>query len=198
VHPDPDPKAGEHSLTNQALLWPTPAARDYRSPNANPYSDRGGESKGEQLPNFVEHLWSTPRSSDGAKGSPNQAFSGGGIPLAAQTVNWPTPTNTDAKASRRHGYMIEGNPGTTLHDAIDCFHSSRQDQETETLGPPSSNERRSLNPRFVEWLMGWPPGWTSFECSATASFHYRQRMRSALLSLPLPVEDAPAQLSLLG
>lgn len=34
-------------------LYPTPAARDYRSPNAKPYADRGGGKKGEQLPNFV-------------------------------------------------------------------------------------------------------------------------------------------------
>lgn len=30
---------------------------------------------------------------------------------------WPTTTSTDAKSSRRHGYMIEGNSGTTLLDA---------------------------------------------------------------------------------
>jgi len=31
----------------------TPAARDYRSPNAKPYSERGGGKKGEQLPNAI-------------------------------------------------------------------------------------------------------------------------------------------------
>lgn len=30
---------------------------------------------------------------------------------------WPTATSTDAKSSARHGYMIEGNAGTTLLDA---------------------------------------------------------------------------------
>lgn len=34
-------------------LYPTPAARDYRSPNAKPYAERGGGKKGEQLQNFV-------------------------------------------------------------------------------------------------------------------------------------------------
>ena len=34
-------------------LHPTPASRDYRSPNAKPYADRGGGKKGEQLQNFV-------------------------------------------------------------------------------------------------------------------------------------------------
>jgi hypothetical protein len=45
-------KAGTRNL-NDEVLYPTPAHRDYRSPNAKPYSDRGGNTKGEQLPNFV-------------------------------------------------------------------------------------------------------------------------------------------------
>ncbi len=34
-------------------MFPTPASRDYRSPNAKPYSERGGGKKGEQLPNAI-------------------------------------------------------------------------------------------------------------------------------------------------
>jgi hypothetical protein len=34
-------------------IWPTPAARDFRHPNRLPYSERGGGTKGEQLPNAV-------------------------------------------------------------------------------------------------------------------------------------------------
>lgn len=33
--------------------WPTPANRDWRSPNRLPYSERGGGKKGEQLPNAI-------------------------------------------------------------------------------------------------------------------------------------------------
>ncbi|OAP40371.1 hypothetical protein AU381_00135 [Sinorhizobium glycinis] len=74
---------------------------------------------------------------------------------------------------------------------------------TETGGEPSSKERRSLNPLFVEWLMGWPPGWTllawtDFACSATELSRFKQRMRSALLQLGLPREAPPAQLALFG
>jgi hypothetical protein len=41
------------SLVVAAHMWPTPAERDYRHPNAKPYSERGGGKKGEQLPNAV-------------------------------------------------------------------------------------------------------------------------------------------------
>lgn len=57
--------------------------------------------------------------------------------------------------------------------------------------------RKQLNPLFVGDLMGWPPGLTSFACSATASLIWRERMRSALWRLSLP-EGPPAQLSLFG
>lgn len=40
-------------MINTPEKWPTPTSRDYRSPNAKPYADRGGGKKGEQLPNFV-------------------------------------------------------------------------------------------------------------------------------------------------
>jgi DNA (cytosine-5)-methyltransferase 1 len=59
------------------------------------------------------------------------------------------------------------------------------------VGGNVSPARRSLNPLFVEWLMGWPPGWTlgvwtDFACSETALCLWRQRMRSALSAMPLP------------
>ena len=47
------PRESRNYLPTIAKLYPTPASRDYRSPNAKPYADRGGGKKGEQLPNFV-------------------------------------------------------------------------------------------------------------------------------------------------
>jgi hypothetical protein len=56
-------KAREGGTLIEALsarAFPTPAARDYRSPNAKPYSERGGGKKGEQLPNFIGGLLNPP------------------------------------------------------------------------------------------------------------------------------------------
>ena len=36
---------------------------------------------------------------------------------ASASTSWPSPVREDAKSSARHGYMITGNPGTTLLDA---------------------------------------------------------------------------------
>ncbi len=60
-------------LYDMARNWPTPASRDYRSPNAESYEDRGGGTKGEQLQNFVEHRFSSlqaPPIPDGLPSSP--------------------------------------------------------------------------------------------------------------------------------
>lgn len=44
------------TLLGAAMDYPTPASRDYRSPNRKSYRERGGGSKGEQLPNFIAGL----------------------------------------------------------------------------------------------------------------------------------------------
>jgi len=40
-----------------------------------------------------------------------------------------------------------------------------------------------LNPLFVEWLMGWPIGWTDFAPLETASSRYKQLLRTELSRL---------------
>jgi hypothetical protein len=58
--------------------------------------------------------------------------------------------------------------------------------------------RRQLNARFVEWLMSWPPGLTSFECSETALRTHKALWRSELASMTSLPAAPPAQLSLFG
>ena len=58
-----------------ANTWPTPAERDWRAPNSAVSQDRRneGSARGQQLPNFVEHLFSSPPApgmSDGPTSSP--------------------------------------------------------------------------------------------------------------------------------
>jgi DNA (cytosine-5)-methyltransferase 1 len=46
-----------------------------------------------------------------------------------------------------------------------------------------------LNPTWVEWLMGWPLGWTDLKPSATVKSHSARQQPSANL-LPLLAEEA--------
>ena len=49
----------------------------------------------------------------------------------------------------------------------------------------------TLNPAFVEWLMGFPIGWTGFAPSATAWSLWLRRARSEFLRLGSPSEWRP-------
>jgi hypothetical protein len=91
--------------------------------------------------------------------------------------NWPTATSTDAESSARHGYMITGNSGTTLLDAVRIWTTPTVQDGHNNAGPAQQvRHTRSLNvqvagwvekpdvvlnPGFVEVLMGWPVGWTN-------------------------------------
>lgn len=46
-------------------------------------------------------------------------------------------------------------------------------------------KKRRLNPLFVEWLMGFPPGHALCDCSETGFILWQQHMRGALSALPL-------------
>ncbi len=182
-------------LSEVVGLWRTPTASEEKlgdSPDWMPDEKAGEHSLTRQATK-----WSTPRSSDAEKGSPQQSFGeGGGVPLPAQAVGqqWMTPRVVQGKTTRDNG-----NPDKerlTLEGQA-YFHQVHQ---TYPVGGISSRERRSLNPLFVEWLMGWPHGWTllawtDFACSEMELCLFKQHMRCALSQLVSPPE-VPAQLGL--
>jgi len=68
--------------------------------------------------------------------------------------NWPTPTTRDYKGKSGAGRQErKGNPKDTLPNAVGG----------------------NLNPMWVEWLMGWPLGWTDLKPSATGKSHCVQQ-----------------------
>jgi hypothetical protein len=68
-----------------------------------------------------------------------------GINLADAVKLWPTPTTYDA---------TPGGPGNHYHG----------------LGYQAKHvDGSALNPQWVEWLMGFPDGWTDLGASATPS-----------------------------
>lgn len=75
--------AGGGDLQAQVQNWPTPASRDYRSPNLETYEERGGGAKGEQLQNFVAHRFSLPPD----QATPDGATSSSDGPTSPQRLN---------------------------------------------------------------------------------------------------------------
>ena len=46
---------GDLMLPSAAAQWPTPASRDYRTPNSQESQESRKHTGGEQLPNYIEH-----------------------------------------------------------------------------------------------------------------------------------------------
>ena len=104
--------------------------------------------------------WATPSAASATGGQRSRSGKlRGELLLGGQAIgatSWPTPTSSDSKSSGSKGY--NGNEFMTLTDAT--VRDGRQDPTTCTHGGEC---KPTLNPRFVEWLMGFPVGWTDLD-----------------------------------
>jgi hypothetical protein len=73
------------------------------------------------------------------------------------------PSYQDAKAKWPTPYGLSGNQG-------------QGDGEFGKAVRNSTEDGGQLNPTWVEWLMGWPLGWT--DCGASAMAKFREWCRS--------------------
>jgi hypothetical protein len=165
--------------------WPTPTRRDYRSESCSQeYADkRNGESRGKTLPWAVR--WQTPVADDAVNRTAGKLNSRGEPKLSAQVKMWPTPHGF-SKDGRSNG--PSGNElGRAVNRSIWPTPRSSPNENRQTKRTPSQEAGEhglslaaevggSLNPAWVEWLMGWPIGWTDLSPLETAKF--RQWLRS--------------------
>jgi hypothetical protein len=146
-------------------LWPTPNQGDSKQTgNVENWIRRQSEKAAvginlQQPLAVAVNMWLTPTSSN-HKGAATPAAAkewssrGTNLPEAVQKSRvgmWPTPTAHNAKEG---GYPAE----YTLN--------------TPTL---ASRVGGQLNPLWVEWLMGWPIGWTDSKQSATVKSRSKRR-----------------------
>lgn len=117
-------------------------------------------------------FWPTPVASDTS--SRTKPYAQGGTPLSL-AVKWPTPTvcgnynRKGASATSGDGLAtaVRMWPTPTAHNAKEGAHKSEYEKNTPTLAAQAGGP---LNPTWVEWLMGWPLGWTDLKPSATDKF----------------------------
>lgn len=125
-----------------ARLLPTVTAQDYKH--------RGPNSRQQGLPEYVR-MWPTPKAQN-ARGN-GERHGNGGPSLDVVAMMYPTPTT-----------------GAGLCVGTGNFQQLKKMQE---VGQITEEERRNmsqgnggqLNPTFVEWLMGFPIGWTDLNAS---------------------------------
>lgn len=142
------PDAERLTSDDESGLWQTPVADDAVERENGKINSRGEPKLSAQV-----KLWPTPRASDGSKGgrvTPRKSREGGTlIEAVSARTKWPTPRANDAE---KRGNIDLTNPRNGLAAA-----------DGQTSGG-------MLNPRWVEWLQGWPIAWTSLEPLETDKF----------------------------
>lgn len=138
-------------------MLPTPMASDADGGSSNRSAHRNAKERLLIARMVARGILPTPT----VNGNNNRAGisekAGDGLATAVRRM-YLTPTVNDAK-----------NPGPV---EVAEYHSSTrrrtvQRLRTQALGPDGA--RLTLNPEFVEWLMGFPIGWTACEPSETPS-----------------------------
>lgn len=149
-------------------LWPTPVAHDDgKTPEAHmamkqrmPGGPRQTITSLNVMVKAIEQgkypqLWPTPRSSDadrGGRGDLIQAVRGN--PNSHYRM-YPTPTVPNGGRSPKGGMSLTGMTLDGKKRQVDLAHFVRQ----------SDGVSGQLNPTWVEWLMGFPLGWTDLKDS---------------------------------
>ncbi len=98
--------------------------------------------------------------------------------LAKAATMWPTPTTADSHGHAQVGWAKTPGQtgGTTLTGAVrfgtPTARNQVRSQSHRTGRTPNPGETAGgpLNPTWVEWLMGFPLGWTDSKPLATESF----------------------------
>jgi hypothetical protein len=149
--------------------WATPTTMDKLPPKSQQALlkeatfARPGRSKPANLRDQVSNMqnWPTPRSCSAmaAAITPESAWNEKRNPNLETIVGkrmWPSPKTRDWKDGRTEGT------------------SNRQSPDLgKVVG--QSKETGSLNPTWVEWLMGWPLGWTDLKPLETGKSHCVQQ-----------------------
>ena len=117
--------------------------------------------------------WPTPTAADGRRTSLTHVR---GNPTLLGAVReretWPTPTKSilyeeDLERARTHGRKLWPTPKATP-SGPDYARRNRNGSGGDDLITAVGGK---LNPLWVEWLIGWPIGWTGLEPVGMESFH---------------------------
>jgi hypothetical protein len=141
-------------------LWPTPTV------HGNHNQPGSSKKAGWGLSSAVK-LWPTPRATDADKGvrtiegAKKEMARGKNVDLGMAVKLWPTPTAMNFTGGA----------------ALCKWGGSGAREKLKTMVTPEEMNG-PLNPVWVEWLMGWPTGWTDLKPLAMAKFHEWQQQHS--------------------
>jgi len=138
--------------------WPTARAADYKGATSPSECTRRRVENGQaNLPEAIQEssrvMWQTPVADDAVNRKTGKFNSRGEPKLSAQVKLWPTP--------RTKGMCGGSGSWEKLKQATSI-------EEARKMGAGHGGQ---LNPTWVEWLMGWPLGWTDLKPLAMDKCH---------------------------
>jgi len=179
-----------HCLWEEGLPWSSvtlPAWGMTRSGSVYQHPTAERPIKG-----IASGLWATPTATDGQR-SGTLTPSMTGISLAQQIKTpgrWPTPLASDAESAGGIACWQRGKRGLSLNTAVRLeFPSPGFSDYKSGKGYDHGDKKQTpqlrhisgglLNPTWVEWLMGWPLGWTDLKPLAMDRFREWQQQHGA-------------------
>lgn len=168
-------------------MLPTPTASDawntrdsrkrFNNPNSKSYNEKKAVNPScQNLHTAVTKLWPTPRANDAEKrGNINPHDKRNGLPAAVQL--FPTPTARDWKGRTGPNWNHQTLPDAVLWPTprtkgmcggTGSFQTMIDLQEQGVITEEERKQMTAgnggqLNPTWVEWLMGFPIGWTELK-----------------------------------
>ena len=157
-------------------MFPTPVKSEGHGSMAFKLTDAVQASLGKTMPKMQKNphkweefkTWPTPTVQDSEQAGGKGCIASGkrGLSLHQATQLWPSPNARDWKDSgASQGNRKFPNLGTQVHWTTpvsdDTSHRTKKYAQGGT--PLSMQAGGKLNPTWVEWLMGWPLGWTDLK-----------------------------------
>jgi hypothetical protein len=168
------------------VLWPTPTCQD-NIQQAGQFTNKTGTTLG-----FAARFWTTPSATDGQRGGTiTENMTGASL---AQQINtpakWPvsfadtssTSSSSEFTDAQTVKAKVWPTATATAHKGWSPNHNraSTDDRldytvERESFSPGQATPPMRLNPAWVEWLMGWPLGWTDLKPLETDKCPFAQQ-----------------------
>ena len=159
------PESGD-GLATPAKTWPTPQAHDAKEGNPARVGRTGGG--GHRNLNDEAALFPTPGALDADRASTVCPLGDRAL-LGAAKFEFPTPTARD-RMSRGPTEMDRKSPGLSTLVRYPTPRANKWGAPDSHGRVPEELTGGLLNPRWVEWLMGIPIGWTRLEPLETESY----------------------------
>jgi hypothetical protein len=166
---------GRKALKKRQQMWPTPLAKETNGSAAFKLTDAVEASIGKPMPKMQKrpHKWNQfqkwPTPTTKGYGHASEGMVANLIQKIEDKIISKQEAEQMLSLSKleNHRTWEKKFPTPTAHNAKETNAPSESERNTPTLAAQAGGK---LNPMWVEWLMGWPLGWTDLKPLETDKF----------------------------